>query len=92
MSQESIEVILGGKPDRIADELNEFSKSARVLSSSRARLIKTYEKKWIGLHKGNVEIIGESIKSVLSQLSDRGLDPDETIIRYIDRDLKTLIL
>lgn len=92
MNQDTIKKILGGTPSEVARDLEEFSKSAKVLSSSRSRLIKTHEKKWIGLHKGKVEIVGESIKSVLAQLSERGLDPDETIIRFIDRDLKTLIL
>ena len=92
MNQEMIESVIGGSPRQIAAELSEFSKSARTLSSSRDRLIEKHEKSWIGLYRGKVEIIGDTIDSVISQLTDKGLDPDEAIIRYIDRDLKTLIL
>ena len=92
MHSATITEILGGTPVEVAKDLTQFSKSAKVLSSKRERLLEKYEKQWIGLHRGSVEIIGETIDSVMGQLKERGLDPDETIIRYITRDLKTLIL
>lgn len=85
-------VMLGGAPSKVAEDLIGFAESAKTLSSRRERLLENHEKQWIGLHQGKVEVFGKTLKSVLSQLEEKGMSADDTIIRFIDKDIKTLIL
>ena len=88
----NVSKMLGGSPSQIASDLREFSESAEFLSSEKANLIESHPSKWVGVHKGAVRAIGESLSEVISTLRDEGIDADETIVRYISKDPKTLIL
>ena len=84
--------LLDRPPSAIASELQRFSETARILSSSRPRLIDQHPQQWVALYDGHVEVFGRTLKSVMAQIRSRGLPKDQVIVRYIDKNLKTLIL
>ena len=86
------EALLGGDATSIARQLEVFSENARSLSSNRQRLIEEHARHWVGVVSGTVAATGETIEQVISELKDRGFNPDDAIIRFIDREQKTLIL
>jgi hypothetical protein len=92
LTPESALKLLGKRPGDVARELADFSASARVFSTDHPRLIDEHPQQWVGVYKGRVEAAGKTMKSVLSQLREKGVPKDETIVRFIDREEKTLIL
>lgn len=84
--------LLDKPPADIARELQRFSRTARALSSKRPRLIEKHPQQWVALYEGHVEIFGKTLKSVLAQVKTQGLPQEEVLVRYIDKNLKTLIL
>lgn len=72
--------------------LKSFSASARVLSSDRPRLVDQYENKWIGVHNGKVEAVADSLEDVAAQIERKAIPINQTIVRRIDREEKTLVL
>jgi hypothetical protein len=55
-------------------------------------MIDEHPQQWVALYDGHVELYGSTLNSVMAQIDNRGLPKDEMIVRYIDRDIKTLIL
>jgi hypothetical protein len=86
------EKALGATPKRINRELRSFSRAARLLSSNHPRLIDKHPKEWVGLYGGSVCATSKSLGGLVKKLKDRGLSPNETIIRYIDTSGYKLIL
>jgi len=76
----------------ISDGLARFTASARALSSDRPRLIDEHPQQWVGLFDGHVEVTGDTIETVMEKLDEKGYPRQETIVRFIDRNPKTLIL
>ena len=72
--------------------LRSFSASARILSSDRRRLIDEYENKWIGVYNGKIEAVADSLEDVAMQLEKKAIPFNQTIVRRIERDEKTLVL
>ena len=83
---------LGASPDEIGRDLTKFRKAARALSSRQPRLIDRYEKQWVGVYGGHVRVHGETLESVLSQIDAKGLPREHVIVRFIDKNQKTMIL
>jgi len=82
-----------GKPaSDVAAELERFSDSARILSAEHANLIEAHPQQWVGIYNGSVEAAGKTLKSVMTQLHQKGCPNEETIVRFISRDKVTLIL
>lgn len=84
--------MLGGPPARIARELDEFAESARALSSDHPRFIDDYPQQWVGVFQGKVQAQGKTLKSVMAQLGEKGIPTKHALIRFIERDQRTLIL
>ena len=82
----------GGKPEDIAKDLREFSKSAEKLSHDRTRLIKEYPLKWIGVYQGEVSAQADDLPSLMEELERRGIPLGDTIVRFVERNQRTLIL
>lgn len=82
----------GESPEVISDGLARFAESARTLSSHHPRLIDKYPQQWVGIYGGNVEVAGRTIAAVIKKLDAKGYPKEETIVRFIDRHPKTLIL
>ena len=83
---------LGASAKKIDRELRKFSRAARLLSSSRPRLINTHPQEWVGLYDGEVCATDKSFNGLVRKLKRRGLSPKETIIRFIDTSERKLVL
>jgi hypothetical protein len=83
---------LGGSAAQIERDLRGFREAASVLSSDHPRMIDDHPLQWIGVYEGKVAATGRSLKSLMSQLRKRAIPPEETIIRFIDREERALIL
>ena len=81
-----------GDPRDIDRELQSFRKSARALSSHRPRLVDRYQKKWVAIYEGKTQASGRTLQSVLQQVDGKGLPRERVIVRYIDRNQRTMVL
>lgn len=81
-----------GSPQGVDRELQSFQRTARILSSSHPRLINRYPKQWVAVHNGKVRASGRTFNSVMTQVDKKGLPRARIIVRYIDRNRRTMIL
>ena len=72
--------------------LQEFAKSAALLSSRQPRLIEKYPSQWIGVYRENVEGNAERLDELIELLKEKQIPLGDTIIRFICEDQQTLIL
>ena len=83
---------LVGDPVEVDRSLQTFRKAASVLSSDHPRLIDKYPKQWVAVHDGKVKATATTYNALLSQVDRAHLPREETIIRFIDRNQRTMIL
>ena len=83
---------LGSAPEDIARGLREFSKSAEMFSYDRPRLIDEHSLQWIGVYRGEVSAKAEDLPSLMEDLERRGIPLGDTIVRFIEKNQRTLIL
>ena len=88
--QELLELI--GNPEEIDRNLQIFRRTAGRLSGRHPRLIEKYHKRWVGLHSGRVRAHGRSLKAVLKGIDAKGLSREHTIVRFIHKEPRTMIL
>ncbi len=81
-----------GDPTAVARDLQSFRRAARLLSSKHPRMIDMYARQWIAVYKGRVRAQGQTYRSVLTQLDQKGIARSEVILRYIHNDERTMIL
>lgn len=81
-----------GNPADIDRELQSFRRGAKVLSSEHPRLIDRYPKQWVAVYRGKVKAHGRTFRSVLQQIDQKGLPREHIIVRYIDKNQRTMIL
>jgi len=91
MNTDTIRQVIGNPAD-IDRELQSFRRSARVLSSHHPRLIDRYQKKWVAVYDGRTRAQGRTLQSILQQIDRMGLPRECVIVRYIDRNQRTMIL
>ena len=91
MSEPTIEQIIGD-PKRLDAELQEFRRNAKVLSSKRAHLIAKYAKRWIAIYDHQVKADGSSLNQLLAKLDQLQVPRDRVVVRYIDKNLRRMIL
>ena len=72
--------------------LQEFARSAALLSSRQPRLIEEYPSRWIGVYRENVEASAEGLDELIEELKEKGIPLGDTIIRFISEERQTLIL
>jgi len=92
LSRKQVLHYLGASPDQIGSELAAFNDAARVLSSDHPRLINTHPMQWVGVFDGAVAASASDYDGLMAQLSTKGIPPSQTIVRFIDKTEKTLIL
>ena len=83
---------LGSDPEDIARGLREFSKSAEMLSNDRPRLINEHPLQWVGVYRGKVSAKADDLPSLMEELERRGIPLGDTIVRFIEKNQRTLIL
>ena len=82
----------GSGPEDIARGLREFSKSAEMLSNDRPRLINEHSLQWVAVYRGQVSAKADDLPSLLKELELRGIPLGDTIVRFIEKNQRTLIL
>ncbi len=82
---------LGTSPEDVARSLHDFTKSSDLLSKDRA-LVKRYAQKWIGVCSGEVKAAEDDLDSLLEALDRQGVPRGNTVVRFIERERRTLIL
>lgn len=83
---------LGGTAEQIAQDLEEFAETAKVLSSEHPRLVEQYPLRWVGVYRGHVAASAETLDSLMAELKDAGIPPERAIVRFVDTQERTLIL
>ncbi len=78
-------------PD-IARGLREFSKFAAMLANDGPRLIDEYSLQWIGVCRGEVSAKANDLPSLMEDLERQGVPLGDTIVRFIEKNQRTLIL
>ena len=73
-------------------ELMDFTHSAQFLSETSSRLMDEYPKQWVAVFNGRVASAADSFQEVLQQVDACDLPRDRVIVRYIDREPRTMIL
>jgi hypothetical protein len=93
MKPENNEIIdtISVNPAKIHQSIVEYSNSARLLSTDPF-LVKRYENKWIGIYKGTVRVVADTLPALTYAIDNESIPPQETIIRHMDKEEKTLIL
>ena len=79
-------------PEDVATGLRAFSKSAEMLSNDRPRLIDKHPLQWIGVHGGKVSAKADDLPALMDELERRSIPPGDTIVRFIEKSQRTLIL
>lgn len=82
----------GATAKEIDGDLQKFRRAARLLSSKHPRLTDKYQKQWVGVYEGRVRVHGKTLKSVMDKITDRGLPKERVIVRFIDKNQRTMIL
>ena len=90
--EHSILSCLASDAGNIARELREFSKSAEALSNDRSRLINECPSQWVGVYRGEVSAKADDLPSLMKDLERRGIPLRDTIVRFIEKNQRTLIL
>ncbi len=81
-----------GDSKKVADDLKTFRRATQILSARQPRLIDQYRKQWIAVYHGKVEAQGRTLKSVMAQVDQKELPRENLIIRFIDKNYRTMIL
>ena len=81
-----------GDPKEIDRDLRSFRRTAQVLSSNRPRLIDRYPKQWVAVYRGRVRASGGTFASVIAEVDRKRLPREHVIVRFIDRNQRTMIL
>jgi hypothetical protein len=92
LSKKEIASYLRETPRQMDRALRAYSRDAKVLSSNRPRLMDTHPKQWVAIRDGRLAATGKSFAALVSRLKAKGLSPGETMIRYVDKGRRKLIL
>jgi hypothetical protein len=92
MTQSNLLKNLKIRPRVIDGALRQYAKSARVFSSKHPRLIDEHNNKWVCVYKGKIAAVEDSFQSLTTAIEAQNIPPQETVIRHIDREERTLIL
>lgn len=80
------------RPEAISKSLRSFERAARLLSSNQPRLTDEYPEQWVAVTDSKVLAHGDTLEQVLQQVDTIGVLRSDVIVRYIERNLRTLIL
>jgi len=81
-----------GDPKQVQKELTEFRKAADVFSSSKAKLIAHYPKQWVAVKGKTVVANARTLPALIKELKQKGVPKETVMVRYIEKNLRTLIL
>ncbi|MBI4289364.1 MAG: hypothetical protein HY671_13175 [Chloroflexi bacterium] len=80
------------EPGDIVRGLEQFRRSAKVLSSRKARLAERYPGEWVAVHEGKVKAHRQSLVALLEDIDTQQLPRQHVVIRFIDTSGRKLVL
>ena len=81
-----------GDPARVDRELRAFTETAKTLSSQAPRMIEEYPRQWIAVHDGVVKARASTLRALLEQMDRQGIPRQHSVVRFVEKDIRTLIL
>ena len=81
-----------GDPTEIDRSLTSFRESAQLLSSEHPRMIEKYSKQWVAIYGGEVRAQSSTFRGLIKAATDNDLPPERLVVRFIDRNRRTMIL
>ncbi len=81
-----------GDPATVSRELHDFAESAKVLSARAPRMIEEYPRQWIAIHNGQVRARASTLRALFDEVDREGVPREHTLVRFIEKDIRTLIL
>ncbi len=78
--------------ETIANDFRCFRKSGLLLSSHHKRMIESYPEQWVAIYDGKVKAHETEYDALLSQIDSKGIPRRLTIVRYITRKRRSMIL
>ena len=78
--------------EEIADQLRDFSASARLLSDKRQDFLKKYPQKWVSVYRGETVAHADTIEDLMDEMEKAGIPASNAVIRFIDEKRATMIL
>jgi hypothetical protein len=81
-----------GDPADVARELREFRRAARSLSDQYPQLVDRYPDQWVAIFNGKVRAHGQSFQDVMEQIEREGLPRERTVVRFMDKSDRAMIL
>ena len=81
-----------GDPAEIDRSLSAFRESAQLLSSEHPRMIEKYPKQWIAIYDGEVRARASTFLGLMSAATKASLPREQLVVRYIDRNQRTMVL
>src|SRR5437660_11222961 len=92
LDRREIEEMIGGDPKQVAAELEDYGKDIRILSCQWAMLLKKYPKRWIAIYKGKVQADAPGFDEILVSVDKLGIPRDGVVIRFVDKNVRRMIL
>lgn len=80
------------RPESAARSLSKFQRSALILSRNQPRLIDEYPDQWVAVSDSTVVAHGKNLDTILRQVEKKGFHRSDVIVRFIEREQRTLIL
>ena len=81
-----------GNPAQVAQELAKFRETTEILSSNQPRLIDEYAKQWVALYDHKVQANAGTLDELMAEVDSAGLPREHVIVRFVDKDVRTLVL
>jgi len=81
-----------GDPKLIRKEMADFRRTARKFSSKKLHLVSKYRKQWVAAFEGEVVAHAASMSGLLRILEEKHIPREKTMIRFIDKAPRKLIL
>jgi hypothetical protein len=81
-----------GDPRQVDRELAQFRRTSKLLSADRPRLVDLYAQRWVALYDGTVRAVADTVEEVLAEVEKEGIPKEHVIVRFVDKELRTMIL
>ncbi len=86
-----IEALIGD-PAQIDRELSQFRETSKMLSSKNPRMNEEYPDQWVALFDGKVQASGMSMERVLHEIDKKEIPRGRVIVRFIEKNPRTMVL
>ena len=81
-----------GDPADVVRELKAFRRAVRDLDNQHPHLVDCYPEQWVAVLDGKVRAHGPTFSEVMKKIDQEGLPKERTIVRFIDKVERAIIL